>query len=182
MYNVLMEQIVKLIKDQLIRENTINIINTTNYFRFVQDILKKLLAIRVSFVRRRLICSKRIVIGACTMTNEYRNVSDVITIRLIPVPDIPQPTTSYRVLRHYDAGISRARLDPLGDLHSTRMPPTTYDEAGSFSGREMNEIVACYDTHETSRHEFQSSSFLHVPEYNYGIRFRFNSNIIVVSF
>lgn len=95
------------------------------------------------YLRKRLIW-----IGACAMMNEHRNVSDVITIG--PIRDISCiyldiSATCSRVLRHYDAGIWRARLGASGrfafEAHATDVRRNRF----IFSSR-MNEIVPCYDT------------------------------------
>lgn len=81
-----------------------------------------------AYLRKRLIS-----IGACTMINEHRNVSDVITVW--PIRGSRYILYPRRVLAFHGImmqAFGERGSEPLGDLHSRRMPPT-YDETGSFS-------------------------------------------------
>ena len=110
-------------------------------------------------------------IGACTMTNERANVSDVITGSVDTGSRYIQQT-SRRVprplwCRHFETQASRRYL------HSSRVPPNAYDETGSFSRREWMESLPCCDTHRNHR---ATSVFTRCCTYSSDERFRFNFN------
>lgn len=99
--------------------------------------------IRKGLLEVRKVCIWEYRSVRALMINEHRNASDVITIGPIRARDIS--ATCSRVLRHYDAGIWRARLGASGrfafEAHATDVRRNRF----IFSSR-MNEIVPCYDT------------------------------------
>lgn len=101
---------------------------------------------------------KRLIpIGACTMMNEHRNVSDVIAIGPIRARDI-SATCSRGIMMQ---AFGERGYEPLGDLHSRRMPPT-YDETGSFSRLEWMKSFPL-----TTRVSFVLLFFFYILQYNY---------------